>query len=177
MSCTGMNYVDDSLNSSVLGGEGDASAGKQLSKSQKKKALRKQKKKEEQKEPEVAFEIEEITEQVMKVSLADQGGDNPPKEDTKQQTTTRKKKASSRQRNPYPASTDQEEVSTETASPDLDKVTLKQVRALRKKLKQITELERKLASGEITNPEPEQLTKLARKEELMRELEELTPSS
>ena len=167
--------MDESLSNALLMGDGGAPASKQMSKSQKKKAQKKQKKKEEQKEREVAFEIEEVTEEVMKVSLADEESDKPTKGDTKQPVTSRKKKASSLQGNP-PSSTGQE-ISGGTASPDSDRETLKQVRALRKKLKQIAELERKVASGEIANPEPEQLTKLARKEELTRQLEELTASS
>ena len=164
--------MDESLSNALLMGDGGAPASKQMSKSQKKKA---QKKKEEQKEREVAFEIEEVTEEVMKVSLADEESDKPIKEDTKQPVTSWKKKGSSLQKNP--PSIGQEEISGGTASPDSERETLKQVRALRKKLKQIAELERKVASGEIANPEPEQLTKLARKEELTRQLEELTASS
>ena len=53
----------------------------------------------------------------------------------------------------------------------------RKVRNLRKKLKQIEELEAKISSGEITKPEQGQLEKIAKKGDLMREIEELLSSS
>ena len=53
------------------------------------------------------------------------------------------------------------------------------MRNLKKKLRDIEALEAKLSSGEIENPEPEQLEKVARKTEVMKEinaLEKLIPS-
>ena len=55
----------------------------------------------------------------------------------------------------------------------------KKLRNLKKKLLDIEALEAKLSSGEIENPEPEQLEKVARKTEVMKEinaLEKLIPS-
>jgi len=55
----------------------------------------------------------------------------------------------------------------------------KKLRNLKKKLRDIEALEAKLSSGEIENPEPEQLEKVARKTEVMKEinaLEKLIPS-
>ena len=55
----------------------------------------------------------------------------------------------------------------------------KRLRNLKKKLRNIEALEAKLSSGEIENPEPKQLEKVARKTEVMKEinaLEKLIPS-
>ncbi len=49
----------------------------------------------------------------------------------------------------------------------------KKLRNLRKKLRDIEALERKLEDGEVTNPEPEQLEKVARKEKVEEEIAEL----
>ncbi len=49
----------------------------------------------------------------------------------------------------------------------------KKLRNLRKKLRDIEALEKKLASGELTNPEPEQLEKVARKIKVEKEIAEL----
>ena len=46
----------------------------------------------------------------------------------------------------------------------------KKLRNLKKKLRDIEALEAKLDSGEITSPEPEQLEKVARKNEVMMEI-------
>ena len=50
---------------------------------------------------------------------------------------------------------------------------LKRIRALRKKLKQIEDLESRIASGEITKPDHDQLNKIAKKEEFLKELKDL----
>jgi partner of Y14 and mago protein len=52
----------------------------------------------------------------------------------------------------------------------------KKLRNLKKKLRDIEALEEKLNSGEIENPEQEQLDKVARKKEVMREITELERS-
>ena len=55
----------------------------------------------------------------------------------------------------------------------------KRLRNLKKKLRNIEALEAKLSSGEIENPEPKLLEKVARKTEVMKEinaLEKLIPS-
>jgi len=55
----------------------------------------------------------------------------------------------------------------------------KKLRNLRKKLRDIEALEAKLNSGEIENPEPEQLDKVARKQDVIKEisaLEKITDS-
>ena len=49
----------------------------------------------------------------------------------------------------------------------------KKLRNLRKKLRDIEALEKKLAEGEVKNPEPEQLEKVARKEKVEEEIAEL----
>ena len=50
---------------------------------------------------------------------------------------------------------------------------LKKVRNLKKKLKQTEELERKIQSGELKNPEKDQLEKVAKKKTLVHEIEKL----
>lgn len=54
-----------------------------------------------------------------------------------------------------------------------DDLKLKRVKNLRKKLRQIEELQAKIDSGELINPEATQLEKLSRREEIEKELEEL----
>ena len=46
----------------------------------------------------------------------------------------------------------------------------KKLRNLKKKLRDIEALEAKLSSGEIKNPEPEQLEKVARKQDVMKDI-------
>lgn len=58
-----------------------------------------------------------------------------------------------------------------TSNPDDLKV--KRVKNLRKKLRQIEELQAKIDSGELENPEATQLEKLSRREEIEKELEQL----
>lgn len=52
----------------------------------------------------------------------------------------------------------------------------KKLRNLRKKLRDIENLEKKLAEGELTNPEPEQLEKVARKPVMLQEIADLEAS-
>lgn len=49
----------------------------------------------------------------------------------------------------------------------------KRLRNLKKKLRDIEKLERQIASGEIKNPEQEQLDKVKRKEEVTQQIEDL----
>lgn len=56
-----------------------------------------------------------------------------------------------------------------------DDLKLKRVKNLRKKLRQIQDLQAKIDSGELVNPEATQLEKLSRREEIEKELEELEP--
>ena len=58
--------------------------------------------------------------------------------------------------------------------PVLDKETLKRVRALRKKLKQIDELQARIESGEIVTPDQDQLSKISKKDEFLAEYISLT---
>ena len=58
--------------------------------------------------------------------------------------------------------------------PLLDKETLKRVRALRKKLKQIDELQARIESGEIVTPDQDQLSKISKKDEFLAEYISLT---
>lgn len=63
----------------------------------------------------------------------------------------------------------QEEESRSSVEQD-NKDYLKRVRQLRKKLKQIDDLQSRIDSGELANPDPDQLTKISRREELVTEL-------
>ena len=58
--------------------------------------------------------------------------------------------------------------------PALDKEALKRVRALRKKLKQIDELNARIESGEIVTPDQDQLSKISKKDEFLAEYVSLT---
>lgn len=61
-----------------------------------------------------------------------------------------------------------------TNNEDSDKhEVLKKVRTLRKKLKQIEDLERRIESGELKEPEKEQLEKISKKQAIVDEMEEL----
>lgn len=60
---------------------------------------------------------------------------------------------------------------------DAERDRLKRERALRKKLKQIRDLETRIASGEISKPDRDQQTKIAKKAEIEAELQELTGTS
>ncbi|KAH7964881.1 hypothetical protein HPB49_002223 [Dermacentor silvarum] len=49
----------------------------------------------------------------------------------------------------------------------------KKLRNLRKKLRDIEQLKRRIESGELANPEPEQLEKVSRQDEIEAQIEEL----
>lgn len=58
-----------------------------------------------------------------------------------------------------------------TSNPD--ELKEKRIKNLRKKLRQIKELQARIDSGELEKPEPEQLVKLSKKEEVEKEIEDL----
>ncbi|XP_068741034.1 partner of Y14 and mago-like [Montipora capricornis] len=60
-----------------------------------------------------------------------------------------------------------------TYSSDPDELKKKRVRNLRKKLRQIKELQARIDSGELVNPEATQLEKLSRRGEIEKEIEGL----
>lgn len=142
----------------------------QLSKSQKKKARKKQKKVEQT--VEVAFEIEEVTEEFTTISLASPVT-SPVNTKLHANAVVSKKQLSSTQTDPSSVNADSKGNTADLPASDTERDIMKRVRALRKKLKQIAELERKIEAADI-NPLPEQLTKLATKEKLQRELDDLT---
>lgn len=134
---------------------------KLLTRAQKKNARKKQKRKEKTTEP--AFEIEEVTESLEQVSIAAEtatsGTDVGKISDEK------------------PSTRESNSISTPSVTetePSVDRDGLKRIRALRKKLKQIEELESRIASGDIKKPDQDQLNKIAKKEDLVEELSQLT---
>ena len=142
----------------------DEAASKPMTKSQKKNAKRRQKNKassEEQNEsstPSVQPDIDR-TEQ-----LAKHVSDLKLQEDTSVQNG-----------NTTNASSISTNLSHEGLEPPvLDKETLKRVRALRKKLKQIDELQARIESGEIVTPDQDQLSKISKKDEFLAEYISLT---
>jgi hypothetical protein len=50
---------------------------------------------------------------------------------------------------------------------------MKQLRKLKKQLREIEQLEEKIKSGEMKNPEKDQLEKIKRKENIIEEIEQL----
>lgn len=75
---------------------------------------------------------------------------------------------------PLPSPSVPNDLSNKEPPPVLDKETLKRVRALRKKLKQIDELEARIKSGEIATPDQDQLSKVSKKDEFFAEYVQLT---
>ncbi len=138
-----MNYVDESLNV-YFDTRSGGSAGASLTKAQKKNAQKRQKRKE-KRQKETGFEIEEVIEGLGSTSLSD----NPPKKPVND--------------TPPPLADD-----TPTLPVAADQV--KRNKTLQKKLHQIEELERKIASGEIPKPDKDQLKKISNKESLRKEL-------
>lgn len=60
------------------------------------------------------------------------------------------------------------------SDPSSDKAAIeKKIRNLKKKLKQVDDLKNKIDTGEIKNPEKEQLAKVARRQELVDEIEDM----
>lgn len=135
-----------------------------LTKSQKKN-LRKKQKKHEQKSSKVAFVIEEVTSAIDQLTLqsSDQSG-----------ATCRIQKLDQSEDSSSAPSNIVKPISTlKQETEHTDKDILKRIRALRKKLKQIDELEARIASCEIDKPDSDQVNKIAKKEAFLEELESL----
>ena len=126
---------------------------KPLTKAQKKNLHKKQKRKE-QKASQVAFVIEEVTSAMDKVSV--------------QESEATKVASAVQDTGALSSSTVEDGVKQEGVQ---QRDILKKVRTLRKKLKQIQDLENRMASGEINKPDSDQLNKIAKKEEFLAELE------
>ncbi|XP_062589303.1 partner of Y14 and mago-like [Saccostrea cucullata] len=63
---------------------------------------------------------------------------------------------------------------SQNEAPPSDKAAIeKKLRNLKKKLKQVDDLKAKIDSGELKNPEKEQLAKVAKRQELVDEIEDL----
>jgi partner of Y14 and mago protein len=141
----GLDYIDETL---MTSGE--------MTRNQKKNARKKQKKKE-KKENEVvaAFEVEEVIDSFHKLSI----------NNVTTPTTTQPDTMATPE--PFPSL-----MTTPTSGDHVD--TTRVIRNLRKKLKQIEELERKIGCGELTNPDKGQLDKIKKKNEIIEELKELT---
>lgn len=150
----GYGFVDATLNSFHL------EENKAMSKSQKKNARRKQKKKESNKEKVMEFEVEEVIEGISGVTLTgDKMGEHEPDLIAQAPSDT--------------TDTFSSRGVEEVAAPD-GREKLKKVRNLRKKLKQIEELEKRILVGDIKKPDLDQLTKIAKKKEIQDELLDLT---
>ena len=151
---TGAEFVDPVVFATNEG----PSEEKPMTRAQKKNVRKKQKKKE--KASELLFEVEEITSAVEQVSLLEDSSSKELSPGGKPQisvsTTVVKLVAT-------------DETTVSSAPGD----NLKRIRTLRKKLKQIEDLEVRIASGNITKPDQDQLNKIAKKEEFLKELEEL----
>ena len=145
----------------------ESSDDKPLTRAQKKNAKKKQKKKE-KKGTEVAFEIEEVIEGLEELSLA-VAQESKPQTSPDQKPQSSDASASILTKEQCP----QERLLISATTEQQSKDVLKHVRAIRKKLKQIQELESRIASGDITKPDQDQLNKLAKKEEFLEELREL----
>lgn len=65
----------------------------------------------------------------------------------------------------------------DTVHEDEDRERLKRERALRKKLKQIRDLEARIMSGEISKPDQDQQAKISKKAEIEAELQLLAQNS
>lgn len=128
---------------------------KPMSRTQKKNARKKQKKKE--KASQLLFEVEEITSAVEQVSLLEDSSSKELSPCGKPQLSVS-------------ATVTKSDETTVNSSPGDN---LKRIRALRKKLKQIEDLEHRIASGDITKPDQDQLNKIAKKEVFLKQLEEL----
>ena len=114
-----------------------------MTKAQKKNAQKRQKKKE-KRQKEIGFEIEEVIEGLEHTSVS---SDIP----SKPMVST-------------PSVPNHEQS---------DKEQAKRIRTLGKKLHQIEELERKIATGEIPKPDKDQLRKITNKQQLLEEMESL----
>ena len=164
-----------------------------MTRAQKKNSKKKLKRKD-KKGHEDAFEIEEVTDSLEQLELAKSDVSKPSGKEV--QATTSSKGAStpgdgassrtkgvektttlSGARVPSSPKAEPTEEGGRHVEGDLSADIQRKVRNLRKKLKQIEELEAKVASGEIRQPEQGQLDKISKKTELVREIEELMSAS
>lgn len=114
-----------------------------MSKSAKKNAKRKEKKKQQ----EVPPSIQSVTKSMQDTNIKEQPNKSDSHSEVKQ---------------------------SNTSGGDNDKQDVtKKLRQLRKKLKQIEDLERRISSGELKEPEKEQLEKIAKKNSVLNEIEDL----
>lgn len=174
-------YSPSSITSTEL--DMDTSSEKVMTRAQKKNAKKKLKRKD-QKGHEVAFEIEEVTVSLEQLEVASPPEATPPlKPSTKEPAVTSKEKKKDGSKVPTVLATGPAKASppeSTAASSRLEEgdssgdAHQRKVRNLRKKLKQIEELEAKIASGEITHPEQGQLDKISKKGEVVKELGELS---
>ena len=95
--------------------------------------------------------VEEVTKQVQKIKL---------KDDTKVKTTKSKAEKAQKQK-------EQAIVNNQETDP------VKRLRNLKKRLREIEQLEEKLNNQLIPKPEPEQLAKVQRKNDLLMQINEL----
>lgn len=124
-----------------------SSGGMGLTRSQKKYLKKKEKKKA---SPGLAFEIEEVIE-----PTSVKKEENSPPEPTSKEIN----------------SSQHQVVPSDARAQNQEPVdTLKRIRAIRKKLKQIAELESRIASGDIKKPDQCQREKIAKKSEYEQEL-------
>ena len=72
-----------------------------------------------------------------------------------------------------PKTKPKESVSSATTATSSTAEPSKKLKNLKKKLRQIEDLEDKMKSGELKNPEKEQLEKIAKKREIIKEIDEL----
>lgn len=157
---TGALFIDDG-GWKVQVHQEELSEEKELTRAQKKNARKKQKKKE-KKAMEFAFEIEEVTGGLEQVSLSSKD----------QASSDMKLKDGDLHKQPEPLP-----VAEMKSQAPRDGDVLRRIRAVRKKLKQIEELESRIASGDIQKPDQDQLSKIAKKEGFLDELTELMEES
>ena len=154
----GAQFVDDSWRVQIS--QEELSEEKVLTRAQKKNARKKQKKKD-KKTTEFAFEIEEVTGSLEQMSLSSERQEQEASVKTKETKQPVKEVANSKP------------MSTAEVKGTGDGEVLKRIRAVRKKLKQIEDLESRIASGDIQKPDQDQLSKIAKKEGFLEELSNL----
>lgn len=164
--------------STITSDDLDTPAEKAMTKAQKKNTKKKLKR-QEKKSHEMAFEIEEVTDSVEQLKLKE----TTPKTSGTETTVTTSNGVSIKDKDTKKDCPIGTKVPT-SSSKKLDEAAegclqgeadlQRKVRNLRKKLKQIEELEAKIASGEMAHPEQGQLDKISKKGEVLRELEELS---
>jgi partner of Y14 and mago protein len=122
-----------------------------MSKAAKKNAKRKEKKKQQQDGNQSGTSIQNVTQSLAGINInKDQSGAKSKNTDQSDSQVTKQSGESS----------DKQEIA-------------KKLKNLRKKLKQIEDLEKKIQSGELKNPEKEQLEKIGKKKMILEEIEDL----